>query len=251
MLKNIAITSADIVDRVKLSAKIPEIIEEILTEKIIVEAFAATGMEVDTAELQKEANRFRLAHQLDTAEDTWKWLKKYQLSFDDFERIIYTKVITRQLADSLFANKVERYFFERQLDYSGVVLYEIILQDEDLALELFYAISENEVCFHDVAREYIQDRELRRLRGYRGVANRKDLKPEISAVVFAAKPPQVLKPIKTSSGIHLILVEEIIQAELDEQISSKILSDLFSRWLETQKKSLRAGGNIQLCLSNN
>ena len=85
-------------------------------------------------------------------------------------------------------------------------------------------------------RQYIQDRELRRLRGDRGVVNRKDLRPEISAVAFATNPPQVLKPIKTSSGIHLILVEEIIQAKLDEKISSQILSDLFSQWLETQKK---------------
>ena len=111
-------------------------------------------MEVETDKLQKEADRFRLAHQLSSAEDTWKWLEKHQLSFEDFERIIYTKVITRQLAEHLFADKVEPYFFERQLDYSGVVLYEIILEDEDLALELFYGISEGEVCFHDVASIY-------------------------------------------------------------------------------------------------
>ena len=45
--------------------------------------------------------------------------------------------------------------------------------------------------------------------GYRGILQRKDLKPEISAAVFAATPPQILKPIVTSIGAHLILVDEV------------------------------------------
>ncbi|MEQ9355725.1 MAG: peptidylprolyl isomerase [Coleofasciculus chthonoplastes F2-STO-03] len=51
---------------------------------------------------------------------------------------------------------------------------------------------------------------------------RKELKPEISAAVFAATPPQVLKPIVTSKGVHLIFVEEIIQPELNNKGSSEI-----------------------------
>ncbi len=236
MLNNISLTTEDILHQVKLSGKITEIIEEIVTNKIITATAAAAGIEVEREELQQEADRFRLTHRLSSADDTWKWLEKQDLSFDDFEQIIYSKVIARKLAEHLFADKVEPYFFERQLDYSGIVFYEIMLQDEDLALELFYAISEGEVCFHDVARQYIQDRQLRRTRGYRGVVTRKDLKPEISAVAFAANPPQVLKPIVTSRGIHLILVEEIMEPELDEQLRCKILSDLFAQWLATNRK---------------
>jgi parvulin-like peptidyl-prolyl isomerase len=47
---------------------------------------------------------------------------------------------------------------------------------------------------------------------------RKELKPEISAAVFAAAPPQVLKPILSAKGLHLILVEEIIQPQLDDKL---------------------------------
>jgi parvulin-like peptidyl-prolyl isomerase len=63
---------------------------------------------------------------------------------------------------------------------------------------------------------------------------RKELKPEISAAVFAAKPPQILKPIVTSSGVNLILVEEIIQPELNNKLRYQILSDLFAGWLKQQ-----------------
>jgi parvulin-like peptidyl-prolyl isomerase len=101
-------------------------------------------------------------------------------------------------------------------------------------MELFYALQEDEIKFPEIAHQYIQDTELRRSGGYRGVQNRKDLKPEISAAVFAATPPKILKPIVTSSGTHLILVEELIQPPLDESLRYKILSDLFSEWLKQQ-----------------
>lgn len=115
-----------------------------------------------------------------------------------------------------------------------VVTYEVILDDEDLALELFYAIQEGEINFQEVARQYIQNTELRRSGGYRGRRHRKDFKPEIVAAVFAATSPQILKPIVTPKGVHLIWVEEIIQPQLDEKLRVKILADLFSAWLKQQ-----------------
>ncbi|MFM7908309.1 MAG: peptidylprolyl isomerase [Microcystis sp.] len=90
------------------------------------------------------------------------------------------------------------------------------------------------MSFNDVTDKYIQDKELRRQGGYLGVQRRQDLKPEISAAVFATKPPQLLKPIVKAKGISLILVEEIIQPELDYKLRFQILSDLFSGWLKHQ-----------------
>jgi parvulin-like peptidyl-prolyl isomerase len=147
---------------------------------------------------------------------------------------VYINVISGKLAQHLFANKVEAFFVEHQLDYAGVVMYEVVLNDEDLALELFYGIQEGEISFSDVAHQYIQDTELRRKGGYRGIVTRKDLKPEMSAAVFAATPLQVLKPIVTAKGVHLILVEEIIQPELNDELRQKISSDLWSEWLKQQ-----------------
>ena len=118
-------------------------------------------------------------------------------------------------------------------------MYEVILDDEDLAFELFYAIKEGEISFYDVAHKYIQDTELRRKCGYLGIVRRQDLKPEISAAVFAATPPQFLKPIVTSVGIHLIFVEEIIKPKLDEQLRQKIALDMFSEWLKQKTENIQ------------
>ncbi len=232
MSQAITIKSEDILHQVKLSCQIPEIIQGIVTRNVIATAVAEAGLKVETEELQKAADTMRSMKQLRKPDDTWAWLEKYGLTLDDFEELIYISLSTNKLAQHLFGAQVESYFFSHQLDYAGVVMYEVVLDDQDLAIELFYSISEGESSFSEVARQYIQDRELGRRGGYRGVVRRKEMKPEISAAVFAAKPPQVLKPIITSKEVHLILVEEIIPAQLDERQRSEILSDLFKSWLQ-------------------
>ncbi len=232
MSQAITIKNEDILHQVKLSCQIPQIIEEIVARKIIATAIAEAGLTVETEELQKAADGMRLMKKLENTEAAWAWLEKHSLSLDDFEEIVYHNVSSIKLAQHLFGDRVESYFFSHQQDYAGVVMYEIVLDDKDLAIELFYSISEGESSFPEVAHQYIQEPELRRRGGYRGVVSRQEMKPEISAAVFAAQPPQILKPIVTSQGVHLILVDEIIPAQLDAQRRSQILATLFKSWLQ-------------------
>ena len=102
------------------------------------------------------------------------------------------------------------------------------------------------MSFYDVTHRYIEDKELRRKGGYRGILSRKDLKSEISSAVFAATPPDVLKPIVNSKGVHLILVEEILQPELNDQLRYQIGSELFSGWLKHQIGEIEDQTNFEL-----
>ncbi|MGD1699132.1 peptidylprolyl isomerase [Dapis sp. BLCC M229] len=234
MSQAITITSEDILKQVKLSLKVPEITEGIITRKIITAAAADAGIEATTEELQKAADAMRAMNKLNGAKETWTWLEKHGLSLDDFEEIVHYTFLSGKLAAHLFTDKVEPYFFENQLNYAGAVIYEAVLDDEDLAMELFYAIQEGEMTFYEVAHQYIQEQELRRSGGYQGIVKRRELKPEISAVVFAAQPPQIVKPVVTSKGVHLIFVEEIIQPELTDKLRYQILSELFDAWIKEQ-----------------
>ena len=80
--------------------------------------------------------------------------------------------------------------------------------------------------------------ELKRAKGYRGLLSRNELKAEISAVVFAAKPPQLLKPISIEKHTHLIFVGEIIEPKLNDQLRYQIVSDLFAQWQEKQLENI-------------
>jgi parvulin-like peptidyl-prolyl isomerase len=142
--------------------------------------------------------------------------------------------MSEKLAQHLFGDNIEPWFVEHQLDYAGAVIYEVVLDDEDLAMELFYTLQEGEMKFFEIAQQYIEDTELRRRGGYRGVVRRTEMNPEISAAVFGAKLPQVLKPIVTAKGVHLILLEEVVKPQLDNTLRHQIVADLFSEWIKQQ-----------------
>jgi parvulin-like peptidyl-prolyl isomerase len=228
----LTVSGKDILYYIKLSCQMPGVLEAIATRKILIDEALKAGITVETHEIQEAADSLRLSNQLLKAEDTWEWLEKHYLSLDEFEELAQTNLLSSKLANHLFADKVEPAFYQNQLQYAGAVTYEVILDDEDLALELFYALQEEEITFPEIARQYIQNPELRRAGGYQGIRHRGDFRAEIAASVFAANPPQILKPIVTPKGVHLIWVEEIIKPELNEELRVKILGNLFAAWLK-------------------
>ena len=239
------ISNEDIIYHLKISCQIPSLLEAIATRKVITETSQKVGITVETTELQQSADSLRLANRLIKAEETWEWLQKHYLSLDNFEEIAHLNILSTKLAHHLFADKVEPFFYAHQLNYSAAVTYEVILDDEDLALEIFYALQEGEISFPEIARQYIQNPEIRRAGGYQGIRKRSDFRPEIASLVFAANPPQILKPVITPKGAHIIIVEEIIEPELNEQMRVQILGDLFTNWLKDQVNKLKIVATLE------
>ncbi len=247
MLEHFNVSILDIIDKLKHSCEIPDIVETIACERIITEAAEKAGLEVTEAELQQEGDKFRLEKKLATAKDTWAWLDKHHLSIKDFEKLVHKSLISKKLANHLFAPQVEKFFYETRLNYEAAVTYDVTFENRDLALELFYALEEGEITFPEIARTYIQEPELRRAYGYQGVQYRKDFRPEIAAVVFASSPPGIIKPVTTPKLVHLIWVEEVIKSELNDELREKITSELFASWLKKKFRLL----DISIQLDNN
>ncbi|MBW4505243.1 MAG: peptidylprolyl isomerase [Scytonematopsis contorta HA4267-MV1] len=235
----LSISHQDIIRHIRFECQIPNVLEAIAARKIIADAAASNGIKVESEELQQAGDNLRLAKKLVKASDTWIWLKTHNLSLDEFEEIVHASVLTAKLANHLFAKQVETFFFAHQLDYVAAATYEIVLDSKDLALELFYALKEDEISFPDIARKYIQNQELTHTWGYQGIRCRKDFPPVIASSIFAANAPEILKPIETSQGVYLIWVEKIIHPKLDEQLRAQIQQDLFVAWLKQQSEQLK------------
>ena len=244
MSQIINISPEKIIEQLKLSFQLPSVIQGIARRQIVLTATAKAGITVSPEEIQQAADDIRLANKLHKIEDTWLWLEQNGLTVEEFEESVRYQVLCNKLAQYLFADKVESFFVANQLDFTQAAIYEVFLDDEDLALELYYALSEGEITFPEVAHQYIKDPEKRRIGGYLGLVNRKQLKPEISAAVFAATPPKILKPIVTARGVRLVFVEEIIQPELDDKLRQQIIVDLFSIWIKQQMAHVETTSRI-------
>jgi parvulin-like peptidyl-prolyl isomerase len=232
------ISREDILKQLKVSCQLPKLIQALVEQNIVAESAQAAKIQIEPEELQAAADRFRYKNKLSSAKETFDWLQKNLLSVDDLESLVFHNALSEKLAKHLFHDKVEPYFAERQLDYTTVVLYQVIFTNLDLAMEFFYAIQEQEVSFTEVAQQYSQERQQRHQGGYLGTLTYKDLKPEISAAVFAATPPTILKPIVIGKNVYLVWVEEIVTPVLDDALKQQILNELFTKWLRQQTATL-------------
>ena len=242
----IEISDRDLIAEARLAGKIPDLVRGIVRRKIISAQVTIAGIEPSALELQQAADRFRLVNHLESAEATNQWLQQLHLSVDDFEEIVTQDLLVNKLAQHLFGDRVEQFFHQNLLDYSAATFYEVILEDRDLAMEIFYSLQEGDLSFADVAHQYSPNPELRRRGGYVGTVGRKQLRPEISAAIFAATPPQLIKPVVTAVGVHLIQVAEIIQPKLDERLHQQILMDMFERWLTEKTAEIAPQISIDL-----
>lgn len=226
------INGQDLLYQVRITGKIPELVHGILQRQVLSAAAVELKVEISAEELQAGADQFRSINQLATIAATQKWLTDRLLSVDDFENLVTTNVLIDKIAQHLFASKVDPYFHQHILNYSSAAISEIVLTDRLLALELFYAIQEGDMSFADVARSYGQNVDIQHKYGYLGIVNRQKMIPEISAAVFAATAPQLLKPIEVNKKFHLIFVEETIQRQLSAELRSQIMMELFQDWLQ-------------------
>ena len=240
----IEISDRDLIYEAKLAGKIPNLVRGIIRRKVIEAQIKKAGIDPSVTELQQAADKFRTVNHLESAEATNKWLQENHLSVDDFEDMVTQDLLATKLAQHLFAHQVEQLFHQNILDYSAATFYEIILEDRDLAMELFYSLQEGDLSFADVAQQYISDPEFCRRGGYVGTVGRRQMRPEISAAIFAAKPPQLIKPVITAVGVHLIQVAEIIEPKLDERLRRQISIELFERWLSEKMLDISAQVSI-------
>ena len=241
------ISTRDIIQCLKLSCQMPNVLQELVAQKLIEQTATEQKIVLTEEEIQKAADLFRFEKNLISSQDTVRWLENYHLSVTEFEELIKNNLLKQKLAQHLFSGQVEAYFYSHQLDFNRAIIHEIVFKDVNLAMELFYSVQEQEISFWDVAHQYIEDRELRRLGGYLGTKTREQLHPEIAAAVFAVENkalPQVLKPIVVDKCAHLIYVEEIVRPTLDEPLQGKIIDKLFNNWLKKQILQVTQLGNL-------
>lgn len=153
---------------------------------------------------------------------------------EDWEAGIRDRLLAQKLAEQIFGKDVEKFFAQNRLDFEQILLYQIIVSSEKLAQELFYQIEDEEISFYEAAHLYDLDEKRRQQCGYEGKLYRWGLKPDIAAVVFSAQAGEVVGPLPTEQGHHLVMVQEFIQAELTSERYQKILNKMFNQWLASE-----------------
>lgn len=230
----VSIKPEEIVSFLKKNIQFKELCQKMLEQKIIKQAAQERGLTVTSEEIQVEANRLRREKRLEKASDTLAWLAEQMIIPDDWEAGICDRLLAQKLAECIFAKEVEKFFAQNRLDFEQVLLYQIIVPYENLAQELFYQIEEEEISFYEAAHLHDIDEKRRHHCGCEGKLYRWSLTPDIAAVVFSAEPRELMGPLQTEQGHHLLMVQEFIPAELTSERYQEILNNMFKQWLASE-----------------
>lgn len=224
----------EIVNFLKKNIQFKKIYEKILHQKIINKAAQERGVTVTPAEIQTEADRQRYEQRLEKAAETLAWLDDQMMTPEEWEAGIRDRILAKKLAEHLFAKEVEKVFAQNKLNFDQILLYQIIVENDKLAQEIFFQLEEREISFYEAAHLYDIDEKRRQQCGCEGKIYRWNLKPDIAAVIFGAKIGEVIGPVQTPLGYHLMRVEEFIPAELTPERSQEILDRMFQEWLDSE-----------------
>jgi hypothetical protein len=230
----ITLTNIDLLQQAKFRYEMAPLVQSAIQAKIILTGAEKQGVVIAAADLQAAADAMRVKHRLLSAKDTLNWLNQQHLSVTDFEELAYAELLRDRLARILFDDQIEAHFADRQLDYQRAIIYQLMLTSQELAMELFYAWQERETDFLSLLHQYGtttgHDYKVHQ------TLRRRDFPPELSAPIFAATPPTLLRPIHTERGSFLVYVAELIAAKLDDYTRSNIREELFQQWLQKQQK---------------
>lgn len=224
----------EILDFLKRTIQLREICQKILHQRIVNQAANARNLVITADEIQAEAEYLRRQQHLEKVADTLAWLNDQLITAEDWEAGIRDRLLAKKLAEALFSTEVERFFAQNRLDFEQILLYQIIVPYEQLASEIFYQIEEEEMSFYKAAHIYDIDERRRHQCGYEGKLYRWSLKPDIAAVIFSARLGEIISPIKTDQGYHILMVEEFISAELTPETYQGIIDRMFDEWLASE-----------------
>ncbi|MGB7443746.1 MAG: peptidylprolyl isomerase [Coleofasciculaceae cyanobacterium] len=233
-LAKISIQPEEMVSFLKKNLQLREVYQKILYQQVINQATTERGITVTPEEIQAEADKLRLEQRLEKASDTLAWLAEQMITPDQWEEGIRDRLLSKKLAESLFNKEVEKFFAQNKIYFEQVLLYQIILEDGKVAQELLYQIEEKEISFYEAAKFYDIDENRRQNCGCAGFIERSKLKPDIAAAIFSGQLGEVVGPIKTEQGYHLLMVEKFIPAELTPKRYQEILDDMFQQWLASE-----------------
>ncbi len=194
------------------------------------------GIAISDEELQVAGDVFRLEHKLLGASETLAWLRQQRISVEDWSQGVRVSLLTQKLKEHLFGEAVDNHYMTSRDDYRRVALSQILVRDLTEALKIAQALRVENASFCALALEYSKGKQSQQNAGFVGIRFLAELLPEIGKAVAEAKEGEVVGPIQTKLGYHILRVEKWFAAELNE-VREQVLESLFEGWLQTASSS--------------
>ncbi|MCS5692039.1 peptidylprolyl isomerase [Cyanobium sp. FGCU-6] len=166
------------------------------------------------------------------------WRRRMGLDLSDLRRCATYPRRLQQATEDTWGPSLPGRFLERRADLDQVVLSLVRFRDPDLAQELWFQLREGELAFGELVERHATGSDRDR-RGLVGPIPLQRLHPLLARVVSRYAERAVVPPIDIDGTVHLVRIESIQRAELDERVRGRLLLELREAWLAEQMARLQ------------
>lgn len=231
-----AIDVADFIRTLKLSGQFDGLIEQLVRDRLTVQAAKKAGIRVTEQEVQERADQFRRARGLHRAADTNKYLDALHVSLDEFEAFISDSLYQERMLQQVCSEQaVQSYFKLNSPKFDAIEVSHMVLDSEGKAKEMVSVLSDDPDSFAEMAREH-SIAATREAGGRLGKVLRGSMRSDVEAKIFNAAVGEVLGPFASAdrSAFELFRVDARHTAQLDDTTRTEVQRVLREGWLRAR-----------------
>jgi peptidyl-prolyl cis-trans isomerase C len=176
---------------------------------------------------------------------------EYKAALANFRKqYLSNRVLQRNLTGKFTESAAKRYYNQHKTHYSTEQVHamHILVSSEAKAHELLKLAKAPNADFQALAEKYSKDPSAKNNRGDIGFFGRGRMVAEFTDAAFAAKVGEIVGPVKTSYGYHIIKVIEKKPGKILEfsDVESKVKSDLQQELASKYMMKLREQAKISV-----
>lgn len=230
-------TDADIIAYLRRSAKIAEIATLCERDTLILHTCDRLGITISDEELQAAGDAFRLEHKLLGASETIAWLQAQRITVDNWSEGIRVALLTKKLKEHLFGAIVDGQYVASRDSFKRVALSQIVMREHIEAISIAQALKEGNASFYALALAHSKGKQSQENGGFVGVQFVAELIEELAQAIADTKEGEVVGPVETKLGYHILRVEKWFPLELNESVKNQVMESFFQAWLKQRTKS--------------
>ncbi len=220
---NRQLTAELICQHVSRSSLLPQLLREIILDRILAQWEPAS-----TAELADGRAAFEQCYQQLAGLTHSRQMSQIQLA-----KIAERTVKLQQFKQGIWGRKLGSYFLERKSQLDRVVFSMMQIEDGSIAQELYFQIQAGENPFAELAQQYSQGIEAH-AGGKVGPISIGNLHPDMARQIGLLQPGQVSPLFIINNAFVFVQLTEMIPARFDDRLRQSLLDELFEKWLQAQ-----------------
>ncbi len=221
------IKEENLLSRLAQYQMIPQLAREIIIEQV------TADIEYSAEEENNARQQFFQQYQIPNEEHLEAWRKRHWMSSEQLKDRMLLPLKLAKFKQAKWGIQVDSQFLEKKAKLDKAIYCLIRTKEPGIAQELYFRLQEQENSFAELAKTYSQGPEAN-TGGLVGPVELGSLHPNLAEMLSTAQPEELLPLTRLGDWLVIVRLEQLIPAQLDDQMHQRLLEEQFQAWLLEQ-----------------